>query len=311
MTSTSDARPRGLRHRVRSLGGIVLDVRECGDPSGSERLLVPGVAQNYLSFVKHNAPPAWQRCRVVAFDSRSQGLSDQPLGDEWYRESHRWSGDVLAVIEATGLRRPVLARWSLGSRVVRQYLVDYSDACLAGVAFISCRPVDSPDVIGPGNAVTAALDIDDAAGRIDIAPAILRNCFAIQPAQAGHAFALACNMLCPWEVRLKIGGWLTDTRISETARWQVTAATFLVHGMHDLWVVPCAAALAAQLISHATVHWYQDCDHSVFFQAPERFNRDLGAFIARARHADAYQQDPARRIVATGRLTASFGASGQ
>ena len=199
-----------------------LEVREWGDPDGPELLLVPGVAQSYLSFVKQYSDRKLQKFRIVSFDPGGDGLSDRPLGEQWYREGHRWSGDVRAVIEALGLRRPVLGGWSLGGRIVRQYLIDHGDGLLAGLAFISCRPDEVPEVVGPGNAVVTSLEIDDEASRIDTAWAFLRNCFAIQPAPEEFAFALAFNMLCPWEIRLQIGGWQTDPRISETALRQVS-----------------------------------------------------------------------------------------
>src|SRR5271170_5792190 len=152
----------GLRHRVKAPDGVALEVREWGDPSGPELLLVPGVAQSYLSFVKQYSDPGLQHLRIVSYDPRGHGMSDKPLGDHWYQEGPRWSGEVHAVMEALGLSRPVLAGWSLGGRIVRQYLVDYGDSRLSGLGLLSCRPVELPEVIGRGNDVVQALDIEDA-----------------------------------------------------------------------------------------------------------------------------------------------------
>ena len=162
-------RPPGKRHRVHTGDDLWLEVREWGDPAGPELLLIPGVAQSYLSFVKQYSAAAFARFRVVSFDPRGHGLSDQPFGAGHYQDGSRWSGDVRAVIAALGLHRPVLAGWSLGGRIVRQYLVDYGDAGLSGLAFISCRPVELPEVVGPGNAVMQALQLDDLGSRIDVA----------------------------------------------------------------------------------------------------------------------------------------------
>jgi pimeloyl-ACP methyl ester carboxylesterase len=279
MTRALESRPPGRRHRVKTADGVELEVREWGDPNGPELLLVTGVAQSYLSFVKQYSAPEMQKFRIISFDPRGHGLSDKPFGDEWYQDGKRWSGEVQSVIDALELRKPVLAGWSLGGRIVRQYLVDYGDAQLSGVAFLSCRPVEVPEVIGAGNAVVQKLDIDDLGSRIDVASAFLRNCFGLQPDTDEFAFALAYNMLCPFEIRQQIGKWWTEPAISEAALRRVTVPTLIVHGRDDILVLPGAADITARLIPHATLSLYDGCGHSVFFEAAERFNAELTSFV--------------------------------
>ena len=279
MTSAFDARPPGRRHRVSAPDGVELEVREWGDPAGPELLLVTGVAQSYLSFVRQYGAEALRGFRIVSYDPRGHGLSDKPLGDAWYGQGARWSGEVRAIIEALGLRRPVLAGWSLGGRIVRQYLLDHGDAGLSGVAFISCRPVEVPEVVGSGNAVMAGLKLDDVGSRIDVASAFLRNCFGRQPSEGEFAFALAFNMLCPFEIRLQIGKWLTDPARSAAALRAVRVPALVMHGTDDILVLPGAGRMSAELIPHAQTSWYAGCGHSVFFEEPERFNAELARFV--------------------------------
>lgn len=282
MTSSFDRRPAGRRQRVETPDGLTVEVREWGDPAGPELLLVTGVAQSYLSFVRQYAAPELEGLRIVSYDLRGHGLSDKPLGDAWYRDGRRWSEEVASVISATGLRRPVLAGWSLGGRIVRQYLVDRGDEGLAGVAFLSARPVEVPEVLGGGNGVMAGLDIDDLGSRISVAAAFLRNCFGIQPTEAEFAFALAYNMLCPFEIRRQIGGWLTPAAVSETALTRLRVPTWVVHGTDDVLVLPAAGEMTARLVPHARLSLYEGCGHSVFFERPERFNAELLAFVREA-----------------------------
>ena len=48
--------------------------------------------------------------RLVVFDKRGVGLSD-PMTD-WSRSAQeQWADDLLAVVEAAGLQRPVVAAW--------------------------------------------------------------------------------------------------------------------------------------------------------------------------------------------------------
>lgn len=280
--SSFEAIPAGIRHRVKTPDGVEIEAREWGDPNGPEVLLVTGVAQSYLSFARQYGDPAFQHFRVVSYDPRGHGLSDKPVGNDWYRTGRRWSDEVTAVMDAVGLERPVLAGWSLGGRIVRQYLVDYGDSRLAGVGLISCRPVEVPEVIGQGNEVVKALDIEDEASQIRVAAAFLRNCFARQPDADDFAFMLAFNALCPWEIRRQIGGWLTDPAISTAALEAVRVPTYIAHGLKDVLVLSGASKIGEQLIPHAEVSWYEDCGHSVFFEATERFNREFADFVRRA-----------------------------
>ncbi len=279
--------PEGRRHRVTTPDGVELEVREWGDRAGQPLLLVTGVAQSYLSFVRQYTAPEFQSFRIVAYDPRGHGLSDKPLGDAWYQEGQRWSGDVLAVIRALRLERPVLAGWSLGGRIVRQYLVDHGDDELAGLAFLSCRPVEVPEVVGRGNEVIGRLNLDDLASRIEVAAAFLRACFAVQPHPDDFAFALAYNMLCPFEVRLQIAKWWTPPEISSQALRRVRVPTLVVHGDADVLVLRQAAAMTHELIPHATCSIHRGIGHSVFFEAPGRFNAELLGLLHAARGARA------------------------
>ena len=282
MMSAFASRLPGKRHAVRTPDGLRLEVMEWGDPGGPELLLVPGQAQSYLAFVKQCGAAAFAGFRVVSFDPRGHGLSDQPIGEAFYQEGARWSGDIGAVMQALGLRRPVLAGWSLGGRIVRQYLVDNGDAALSGVVFICSRPVELPEVLGPGNAVLQTLQIEDGGSRIDVATSFLRACFERQPTEAEFAFALAYNMLCPFPVRRLIGGWRTDPAAAEAALRRVRVPALVMHGSADRLVLPRAAAITAGLIPHAETSLYDGCGHSIFFEAADRFNAELARFAAAA-----------------------------
>ena len=63
------------------------------------------------------------------------------------------AADVRAVIEAKRLRRPILVGWSLGGRVLREYLIHYGDSDLGGINFLSTRPIEDASVVGPGSKV--------------------------------------------------------------------------------------------------------------------------------------------------------------
>jgi pimeloyl-ACP methyl ester carboxylesterase len=164
--------------------------------------------------------------------------------------------------------------------------MEHGDGGLAGLVFLSCRPVEEPEVVGPGNAVVAQLRLDDLVSRIDVAARFLGNCFGKAPPPDEFATMLAYNMLCPWEIRLTIGEWLTDTAVSSAALRKVRVPTLVVHGRDDILVLPEAAETTARLIPHARLSLYEGCGHSVFHEAREAFNAELAGFLSAAFAAD-------------------------
>jgi pimeloyl-ACP methyl ester carboxylesterase len=278
MPSVFDHSPPGKRHRVTAPDGVEIEVREWGDPGGPPLLLIPGVAQSHLSFVRQYVDPALQRYRIVSYDPRGHGRSDKPVGIDFY-SGRRWSDEVAAILDALRLQRPIVAGWSLGGRILRQYLVDYGDAALGGVIFLSCRPVELPEVVGPGNAILPTVDLTDSQSRIAVALQFLRNCFGSDPAPPDLAFMLGYNMECPWEIRQQIGQWLTPVAVSEAALRAVRVPALVIHGGKDILIFPAAGEHTASLVPHARTSWYADCGHSIFFEAHERFNAELAQFI--------------------------------
>src|SRR6266508_1433979 len=63
---------------------------------------------------KLQVPDLARRHRVITFDGRGNGLSDRPAGPEAYRTAE-FTADALAVMDATGTERAVLAGLSLGA----------------------------------------------------------------------------------------------------------------------------------------------------------------------------------------------------
>jgi non-heme chloroperoxidase len=107
-------------------------VREWGDPAGREILFIHGVAQSHLSFVRQMGDDLARNHRIVAYDTRGHGASDKPVDAAFYHDPGRWADEVQAVIEAKQLRRPVLVGWSMGGRIIGQYLAVHGDARLGG-----------------------------------------------------------------------------------------------------------------------------------------------------------------------------------
>ncbi len=268
--------------RVIAPDGVAVAVGEWGNPAGPEILFIHGLAQSTLSFNRQIASALARDFRIVAYDLRGHGLSDKPLDPACYQDGRRWADEVQAVIAAKRLQRPVLVGWSLGGRVLRQYLMTYGDRQLSGVNILAARPFEVDRVVGPGSRAMAADGRRDLAGRIDTAVKFLRACYEKQPGEQDFVTAVAYNMMIPFEVRDAIGGWRTDPDDVRDAFAKVRVPTLVTHGRRDQLILPQAAEMSAAAIPGARISWYDDCGHSPFYEDAPRYNRELAEFAAAA-----------------------------
>lgn len=271
----------GARSDVRAPDGTRLAVYEWGKPEGAEVVLVHGFAQCHLCFEPQVRALA-DRFRVVAFDFRGHGASEQPADPAAYQGSRVWADDLATVMAAKGLKRPVLVGWSMGGRVIRQYLINYGDADIAGINFVASQVIEEPRFRGPG-APKPLPDRLTLAEEIDLAIDFLDGCFGKKPDEALFRRALGYNVRVPVSVRRAIAGWSTPAPLTIDALRRVTVPVLITHGRRDTVVLPAAAETAAQTIAHAQLSWFDDCGHSPFAEAPARFNDELAAFVAASR----------------------------
>src|SRR5258708_31747730 len=139
----------GARTDVRAPDGTRLAVYEWGNPAGPEVLLIHGFAQCHLCFAPQFHSALAQHFRLVAYDQRGHGASEQPRDPAAYQGSRVWADDIAAVLDAKQLKRPVLVGWSMGGRVIRQYLMTHGDGPVAGLNFVASQVIEDPRCRGP------------------------------------------------------------------------------------------------------------------------------------------------------------------
>jgi pimeloyl-ACP methyl ester carboxylesterase len=268
--------------RVVTPDGVSVSVGEWGNPAGPEILLVHGQAQSVLAFNRQTESALARDFRIVAYDLRGHGLSDKPADPKFYQDGKRWADEVHAVIAAKRLRKPVAAGWSMGGRVLREYLIHYGDAALSGINFLATRPIEDPSVAGPASVAYHNDTSRDLAGRVAANLAFLRACFEQPPEPRDFMTAVAYNFMVPPEVRNAIAGWTSDPDAVRKAFAKVTVPTLITHGRRDALILPKAAEMTAKAIKGAVVSLYDDCGHSPFYEDAERYNRELAAFVSDA-----------------------------
>lgn len=263
---------------VRAPDGTRLAAYEWGNAAGHEVLLVHGFAQSHLCFEPQVRSLLAEHCRLVAYDLRGHGASEQPSDPAAYRGNRVWADDLAAVMAAKRLRRPVLVGWSMGGRIIRQYLMVHGDARLAGLNFVASQVIEDTACRGPA-APTPPPEGQTLAAEIDATIAFLDACYGKKPPEAEFRRALAYNMRVPAAVRRAIAGWSTDATQTIDGLRRVQVPTLITHGRDDDVVLPAAANMTAAAMPHARQSWFKGCGHSPFSEDAPRFNRELLAFV--------------------------------
>jgi pimeloyl-ACP methyl ester carboxylesterase len=271
-------------HEIRGGGGLRLQAREWGDPDGPELLLIHGWSQCDLCWTKQVSGDLATRFRIVTFDLRGHGLSDQPPEPTHYTDERLWADDVAAVIEQTGLRHPVVVAWSYGGFLVTDYLRAYGDGALAGVNLVGGAVILEPPTfehIGPGfleNAGNASAS--DLATNIAAIERFLRACTVEELDEEERRMALSWNMVVPPAVR---GALISRELDGSSALEAVSVPVLVTHGREDAIVSPSMAEHVLTTCGTAVPSWYDDVGHMPFWEATKRFDRELAEFVERCR----------------------------
>lgn len=269
---------RYIGHEVVSADGVALSVQEWGNPHGPAVVFVHGYAQAHLSWRKQvEDPDLADRFRMVTFDLRGHGMSDKPRQSEYYREGERWAADVNAIIDSLDLADPVLVAWSMGGRVVGDYVAHHGDGALGGIVAVGALMLDDPgDYFGPALRHMPDMVSADLGTAIDGTSRFIDEMFAVrQPAEAVQVM-LGYSMMTPRYVRLAVGG----REIHHESHWRdLDVPLLLSHGREDRVVLPAMSERAAALVPDAATSFMDGIGHAPFLEAPERFNEELATFV--------------------------------
>jgi non-heme chloroperoxidase len=178
--------------------------------NGPEILFIHGFSQSSLSWIRQVDSELVKEFRMVTYDLRGHGNSDAPLEPEKYRDSKAWADEVQAIIDTTGLQRPVLVGWSYGGRVIADYLKIHGPSRLAGINYVDAVSKSDPSFFGEGLKVQPLMFSEDLATNIAATRTFLHNCFEKQPTQDDFEMMLAYNMMVAPKVRASMGGRKLD-----------------------------------------------------------------------------------------------------
>ncbi|MEM6662329.1 MAG: alpha/beta hydrolase [Pseudomonadota bacterium] len=273
------------RRTITGWGGAQLAVFEAG-PKGAPKdaptlMLIHGWSQHHLSWTRQVKSHLAMEFRLIVPDLRGHGASAKPDEPEAYNHSRPWADDVSMIIEEMELENPLLVGWSMGGRVIGDYLSHHGDTDIAGVVMIGASatsgtqmPDGAAELRKPDATATGTYSPDQAT-EISSVIAFVRACANKTLSKQDMAFHVGLNMLCPPHIRK--AARLRDSDHREVYA-RLTKPAMVIHGDAErLCVKPLFEEMVAAL-PDPRVHIYAGDGHMPFWESPDRFNQDLAAF---------------------------------
>jgi non-heme chloroperoxidase len=264
---------------VKTPDGLSIAAQEWGNPNGPEILFIHGFSQSHLSWIRQVDSDLAKEFRMVTYDLRGHGNSDKPFEAQRYKESQAWGDEVQAVIDAAGLKRPVLVGWSYGGRVLADYLKTHGASHLAGLNYVDALSKADPSFFGEGLKVQPGMLSADLQTNIASTRAFLHNCFEKQPTQDEFEAMLAFNMMVPPQVRAAMGGRPLD---SDSLLSGLKLPVLVTHGAKDQLILLAGAKHTESVVPGAKLSVYEGVGHAPFFEDAPRFNAELARFVREA-----------------------------
>ena len=251
--------------------GLLIPYVEQGDRDGVPLVLLHGLTDSHRSYepVLAALPDS---IRAVAITARGHGDAGKP---ETGYDAASMAADVIAVMDALGIGRAIVAGHSMGSWTARRIAAGYPERVLGVVlagAFASFH--DKPEI-------SALLEEFDTLGD-PIDPAYARewqDSTLARPVPETFMEMIVEETCKPparvWQAALQ---GLIDDRLEPAG--SVTAPALLCWGQRDAFVPDADQERLLARIPDVELRVYEGGGHALHWERPERFAADLAEFAS-------------------------------
>jgi len=219
-----------------------------------------------------------RRFRLVLVDNRGVGHSDRPAGSFTVADM---TGDIVAVLDAAGIRRAHVMGASLGGMVAQELAITHPErvdglvlACTApGWPFAYPMPAASLRTIASSARMTAEAarrrHTENAlsAGAVRDRPELVTRLLELQGSRPADADVLPAQAAAG----ARYAGWNRQRRIG--------VRTLVLHGGADRVVNPRNGRLLADLIPGARLVTFPELGHLLFWEDPDGFADTVASFL--------------------------------
>lgn len=239
-----------------------------GPEDAAVLLLLEGMGGDLAGW-RRNVPTLARELRVVAFDHRGNGLSDDPPGP---CTMQMFVDDALAVLDATGVVRAHVYGQSFGGMVAQELALTAPNrvaslilaATHAGLTNAAVAPREAVPTAEPWRALYAP-------GFPDAHPEHVAEDLRSGASQPQHPGGQRRQ----WDV---IQAWSAFERLGG-----IRVPTLVLHGTEDRLVAPGNAEILASRIPGAELLWLAGAGHVYHSERPEAADEAVLAFLRRHR----------------------------
>jgi non-heme chloroperoxidase len=271
-TSTSGAARAPKFGKARLRTGVRLHYAQQGGARGEPLILLHGLADSWYSFSRV-LPLLPGSYRVFALDQRGHGESDRPASGYTVAD---FAEDVVAFLDAMEIPRATLVGHSMGAFVAQRVAIIAPDRVQRLVLIGGATSARNEALLG----VQQELAPLPPAMPIDFIEAFQYSTVHAPMPKIFMDRVIAETAKVPTRVaRSALDGLLASADSSQLAAIRVP--TLLVWGEHDaIFEAPSRAAMR-EAIAGAEHQLYPEAGHAPHWEVPERFTRDLLAYLSR------------------------------
>ncbi len=219
------------------------------------------------------------RFRVIALDLRGHGRSTHtPAG----HTVPTYAQDLRAFIQGLALDDVILAGWSMGAFVIWDYVKQFGTAGIKGTIVIdeSASDFKWPDwSYGFADLPTLTHILATVqTARPDFVNALIGLMFKDAPDATAHRWMFDEITRLPESIATAI---LFDQTLQDyrPVLAQVDVPTLLCFGRDEKLIPVAAGEHLAQALPQARLVVFEESSHCPFMEEPERFNREVAAFV--------------------------------
>jgi pimeloyl-ACP methyl ester carboxylesterase len=267
-TSTNDVQFSSVLLKT----GVRLRYAYKGDPSGTPVIMLHGITDSSVSF-SPVMPLLDNKYRVYSLDQRGHGDSDRPVGGY---AMEQFAADVLAFMDAMNLKQATLVGHSMGSIVAQHVAARAPERVTKLVLIGSAADVRNNTLRGLLRDIEA---LKDTAPVPETFARDFQVSTAFNPLPADFLQAVVNEtMKVPVRVfREAMAEMLTPE--SQVELKKIKTPTLILWGEKETIFPRSEQDRLVSELRHSTLKIYPDTGHALHWERPERFAKDLQAFI--------------------------------
>ena len=249
-----------------------------GNPAGIPIVLLHGFSLDHSIWSPvYSKEALLQRCYFVMPDLRGHGRSGHPSSASRYTDGDLWAADMDALIRASGIDRPAVVAWSYSGRMLFDFLRTRGQDSVRCLNLVAAASLAMREAIGRHHRCLELMCSREpetaGAACVQFVSEILR----IPPRTGEFDHMVAATRMTTPEQR----GWMRQRALDyDDLISGIDIPVLVTHGDSDTVVLPMLATALHEAIPSSQLALYEGAGHAPFRDDPERFCRELLAFVS-------------------------------